>query len=360
MDKFSGVIRQLLFVAWLSAGPLYAQENITHINVSAERLKQHVFALASDQFQGRKTGTDGQLQAATYCTQALRQSHLLALFRLDSIHGSFRQSFAFITTEVAPFGGYRSYGSGMSTYKRNELVPLPQTANDSSRALFGQNIGGLIIGTDLKQEVLVISAHYDHLGKEDDNVYYGADDNASGTATVLSVAATFDSLRLAGIKPRRSLLFVLFSGEEGGLLGSSYFIYNAPIPLPQLVGDLNVDMVGRVDNAHRKKPDYCYLLTNDAGRKLQQVAEQANAQSVNLAINQGGYDTQNDPEQFFSRSDHYNFARYGVPALFFTNGSHVDYHKPTDTADRINYEVLAKRATLVFQTAWVLANQDGR
>ncbi len=153
---------------------------------------------------------------------------------------------------------------------------------------------------------------------------------------------------------------MLFSGEEGGLLGSSYFVYNSPIPLPQLVGDLNVDMVGRVDDAHRKKPDYCYLLTNKEGQKLRQIAEQANAQSVKLAINEGGYDTVSDPEQFFYRSDHYNFAKKGVPALFFTNGSHIDYHKITDTADRINYEALAKRATLVFQTAWVLANQDER
>ena len=360
MNNFSGRIRQLILAVGIGIGPGYAQENMTQITVSADRLKQHVFALASDRFQGRKTGTDGQLQAATYCTQAFRQSHLVAPFRLDSVAGSFRQTFAFTATEVALMGGARVYGTGATTYKRNELVPFPQTAKDSSRSLFGHNIGGLIIGTDLKQEVLVVSAHYDHLGTGEGRIFYGADDNASGTATVLSVAAVFDSLRQAGIKPRRSLLFMLFSGEEGGLLGSSYFVYNSPIPLPQLVGDLNVDMVGRVDYAHRKKPDYCYLLTNEAGKKLKQVAEQANAQSVNVAINQGGYDTVDDPEQFFSRSDHYNFAKQGVPALFFTNGSHVDYHKPTDTADRINYEVLAKRATLVFQTAWVLANQDER
>ena len=358
MNNFSGLLRQLAFVAMTGIGPVHAQENITQITVSAANPKQHVFALASDDFQGRKTGTDGQVQAATYCTQALRQSHLIAPFRLDSVRGSFRQTFAFTTTEVALYGQVRSYSG--TRYTKSELVPLPQTAKDSSQVLFGQNVGGLIIGTDLKQELLIISAHYDHLGKEGKRVFYGADDNASGTATVLGVSAVFDSLRQAGIRSRRSILFVLFSGEESGLLGSSYFIHNSPVPLSQLVCDLNVDMVGRVDDAHRKKPDYCYLLTNNEGQKLRQIAEQANAQSMNLAINQGGYDTVNDPEQFFSRSDHYNFAKQGIPALFFTNGSHIDYHKPTDTADRINYEVLAKRATLVFQTAWVLANQDER
>ncbi len=360
MTDFSGLIRVLFVVAVSSVGPVYAQENITQLTVSAANLKQHVFALASDQFQGRKTGTDGQVQAANYCTQAFRQNHLLAPFRLDSIRGSFRQPFAFMTTEVVPYGAARLNGLPASAFQRSELVPLPQTARDSNRVMFGHNVGGLIIGTDLKQEVVVISAHYDHLGTEGKRVFYGADDNASGTATVLGVSAVFDSLRQAGIRSRRSMLFVLFSGEEGGLLGSSHFIDNSPVPLSQLVCDLNVDMVGRVDDAHRKKPDYCYLLTNKDGRKLRQIAEQVNVQSVNLSINQGGYDTQEDPEQFFSRSDHYNFAKQGIPALFFTSGTHVDYHKPTDTADRINYEVLAKRATLVFQTAWALANQEER
>ena len=224
--------------------------------------------------------------------------------------------------------------------------------------MFGHNMGGLIVGTDLKQEVVVISAHYDHLGNEGNRIFYGADDNASGTAAVLGVASVFDSLRQVGVRSRRSVLFVLFSGEEGGLLGSKYFVYNSPIPLNQLVADLNVDMVGRVDDAHRKKTDYCYLLTNHESRKLQQLAERVNAESVHLSINEGGYDTKNDPEQHFYRSDHYNFAKAGVPALFFTNGSHSDYHKPSDTPERINYDVLAKRATLVFQTAWALANEQ--
>lgn len=350
----------LLSLLIAGVGQVNAQPDVNTLTVPVTLLKQHVFALASDRFQGRKTGTDGQVQAANYCTQLFRQSHLVAPFRLDSIRGSFRQPFAFTTTEVVPYGGSRSYGPGTVAYNRSELVPFPQTAKDSSLTLFGQNVGGLIIGTDLKQELLVISAHYDHLGSEGNRIFYGADDNASGTATVLGITSVFDSLRQAGVRSRRSILFILFAGEEGGLLGSKYFVNNSPVPLNQLVADLNVDMVGRVDYAHRKKPDYCYLLTNKDGRKLQETAEWVNAQSVNVAINQGGYDTVNDPEQFFSRSDHYHFAKAGVPALFFTNGSHVDYHKPSDTPERINYAVLAKRATLVFQTAWVLANQDER
>lgn len=254
--------------------------------------------------------------------------------------------------DVALFGNSRTYG----TYKRDELALLPLTAKDSNRVSFSDNLAGLLIGTDLKQEVVVLSAHYDHLGKSGSQIFHGADDNASGTATVLGVAAVFDSLARQGIRPRRSILFVLFSGEEGGLLGSQYFIANSPIPLNQFVCDLNVDMVGRVDMPHRNKPDYCYIITDKLGNKIQTTAEVANRQSVNLALNEGGYDTKNDPEQYFFRSDHYNFAKLGIPVLFFTSGGHPDYHRPSDTADKIQYEVLGKRATLVFQTAWSVAN----
>ena len=140
------------------------------------------------------------------------------------------------------------------------------------------------------------------------------------------------------------------------MLGSQYFVTNSPIPLNQFVCDLNVDMVGRVDYAHRRKPDYCYLITDTQGLELQKTAEAANRLSVNLALNEGGYDTKNDPERHFFRSDHYNFAKLGIPVLFFTSGQHPDYHQPSDTADKIAFDVLQKRATLVFQTAWAIAN----
>lgn len=334
----------------------FGQPDVSRVRVSTSLLQKHVFTLAADSLEGRKTGTAGQRKAALYCTGSFRQSHLLAVFRLDSVRGSFRQPYAFTTTEVALFGSSRTYGAAQPTYKRNELAPLPLTAKDSNRVSFGDNLAGLLIGTDLKQEVVVLSAHYDHLGRSGRQVFHGADDNASGTATVLSVAAVFDSLARQGIKPRRSVLFVLFSGEEGGLLGSQYFVANSPIPLNQFVCDLNVDMIGRVDEAHRKKPDYCYIIKDNQGSELQLMAETANRQSVNLAINEGGYDTKNDPDRHFYRSDHYNFAKLGIPVLFFTSGQHPDYHQPSDSADKIDYDILEKRATLVFQTAWRVAN----
>ncbi|MVM39127.1 M20/M25/M40 family metallo-hydrolase [Spirosoma sp. HMF3257] len=350
-------LRSLFFmVITCTLTQAYAQPDVSRVLVPAELLKKHVYLLASDSLQGRETGRQGQREAALYCVRLFRQSHLLSVFRLDSVRGSFRQTFPFTITEVALFGNSRAYSSAYPTYKRHELAPAPLTAKDSSKVLFGDNVAGLLVGTDLKKEVVVVSAHYDHLGRVGGRTFHGADDNASGTATVLSIAAVFDSLAQQGIRPRRSILFLLFSGEEGGLLGSNYFVYNSPIPLNQFVGDLNVDMVGRIDYEHRKKPDYCYLITDIQGKELQKAAEAANQQSVNLVLNRGGYDVENDPKQYFYRSDHYNFAKQGVPALFFTSGEHADYHQTSDTADKIVYDALQKRATLVFQTAWRVAN----
>ena len=323
----------MLFLIIAQYSRAFGQQDVSQIRVSTALLRKHVFMLASDSLQGRTTGTAGQLKAAFYCTSSFRQTHLIPVFQIDSSRGSFRQTYPFTVTEVALFGSTRTYGYAQPTYKRNELAPPPLTAKDSSRVFFGDNLAGLLVGTDLKREVVVLSAHYDHLGQSGNNIFHGADDNASGTATILSVAAVFDSLARQGVRPRRSILFVLFSGEEGGLLGSQYFVANSPIPLNQLVCDLNADVVGRVDYAHRKKPDYCYLITNDQGHDLQTTAETANQQSVNLALNQGGYDAKNDPERHFFRSDHYNFAKMGVPVLFFTDGQHPDYHQPSDTAD---------------------------
>lgn len=336
----------------------YAQQDVSNVSVSASLLRKHVFLLASDSLQGRATGTPGQVQAAFYCTRTFRQNHLATVFRIDSTRRSFRQTYPFTVTEVTNFGAPGTYRSVSSTYKRYELSALPLTTKDSNDVLFGDNLAGALIGTDLKQDVVVISAHYDHLGHAGKKVFYGADDNASGTATVLSMAAVFDSLAQLGIRPRRTILFVLFSGEEGGLIGSQYFVKNSPIPLAQFVCNLNIDMVGRIDYDHRKKPDYCYLINGNQDNELQKIAEAVNQQSVQLVLNQGGYDTKTDPKRYFYRSDHFNFAKVGIPVLFFTDGEHPDYHQPSDTADKIVYELLQKRATLVFQIAWKVANLD--
>ncbi|MCK8490682.1 M28 family peptidase [Spirosoma sp. RP8] len=345
-------LRFLLFLILITR-QTHAQPALSRLVVSDSLLKNHVYALADKRFEGRQTGTKGQQEASLYCVRSFRQSHLSAVFSLDSLRGSLRQPFFYSRSRIKPFGA-RS-GLAASSYEQYELISPPLTTDDSSQVIMGHNVAGLLIGTDLKKEILVLSAHYDHLGQNGDEIYHGADDNASGTAALLSIASLFDSLAQKGIRSRRSLLFVLFSGEEQGLLGSKHFVNNSPIPLQQFIADLNIDMVGRTDFKHRKNHNYCYLIAGKNDDMLRKTADAANKQSVAIDLDYA-HDSENDPNQYFYRSDHYNFARFGIPVMFFSDGEHPDYHRPWDTADKINYGVLQKRATLVFQTAWLLAN----
>lgn len=324
-----------------------AQPSVSEVWVSESLLKKHVYTLASDSLQGRETGTIGQFRAAGYCLETFNKNHLQPIFQLDSVGASFLQKYYFTPALVSFFGRMAVVA------KRSELSNPPSAEN--SQVLFAHNVGGLLVGTDLKNEIIIISAHYDHLGKQGNLIYNGADDNASGTASVLAIAAAFDSLVQQGIKPRRSILFLLFSGEEGGLIGSQYFVAASPFAMSQILCNLNVDMVGRTDWKHRKKTNYCYLITGKSDTELKQTIEIANQQTVKLSIDYS-YDSENDPSQFYYRSDHYNFAKKGIPIAFFMDGEHPDYHQPSDTADKINYNVLQKRATLIFQSAWMMAN----
>lgn len=345
-------------IAHCIAQPAASQKAVNKVTVPVDLLKKHVYLLASDSLQGRGTGQQGQREAALYCSRNFTRSRLTPIFRLDSARFSYRQTYPFRLTAITPYGiTARSDGKRAGqTFNRYELANDPVNRQDSLQVSYGQNVAGLLIGTDLKKEFVVISAHYDHLGREGGVIYPGADDNASGTAAVLGIAATFDSLSRLGIRPRRSLLFVLFSGEEGGLIGSQYFIGNFPFSLDQIVCDLNIDMVGRVDKAHKKSPDYCYIIGGPTNKPLRRVVEEANEQSINIELNRE-YDNEYDQNQYYYRSDHYNFGRLGIPVMFFMDGNHPDYHRTSDTADKINYTVLQKRATLVFQAAWRVANK---
>lgn len=356
---YARFLLRLLAGVVMASVPCLAQSLTGRVTVSDSVLRKHVYALASDSLLGRRTGTIGQRRAAAYCLYAIRTCHLFAPFPIDSTRLSHRQPFPVTINTVSSHGrvsGLYSDHTYIATDRQAGLINQPMSRRDSSRALFGINVGGLIPGTDLKRDVIVVSAHYDHLGASGGRIFHGADDNASGTAAVLGVAAVFDSLAQLGIRSRRTVLFMLFSGEEDGLLGSAYFINHSPVDPDRIICGLNADMIGRVDAAHRNTPDYCYVITNNRGNELKQVVETVNAQTVGLQLNQGGYDTVDDPDGHFRRSDQYNFALAGIPALLFTNGEHGDYHRSTDTAKKIRYDVLQKRATLLFQVAWALAN----
>jgi len=224
------------------------------------------------------------------------------------------------------------------------------------------NILGFLEGTDKKEEVIVITAHYDHVGvDEKGQIYNGADDDGSGTCAVIELAEAYSKAKKEGHGPRRSILFMLVTGEEKGLLGSQYFTDIDPvIPLKNIVCNLNIDMIGRIDKKHANNTDYVYLIGSDKlSSELHAISEEANKNSVNFELDYE-FNDPNDPNKFYYRSDHYNFAKNKIPVIFYFTGVHEDYHKPTDTVEKILFEKYNKIVRLVFNTAWELANRNER
>ncbi len=221
-----------------------------------------------------------------------------------------------------------------------------------------ENVTGYLEGSDpvLKNELVVFSAHYDHLGVGADGaIYNGADDDGSGTSTVLELAEAFVTNPK---KPKRSLLFMTVSGEEKGLLGSEYYVSFPIFPLEKTVANLNIDMIGRVDKKHEEmnEENYVYVIGSDKiSTQMDSVLRVANKESENLSLDYQ-FNDDNDPNQFYRRSDHYNFARNGIPITFFFTGVHADYHRPTDTVDKILFDRMAKIGRVIYTLGWKTAS----
>lgn len=227
-----------------------------------------------------------------------------------------------------------------------------------------ENVLGYLEGTDKKDELVVITAHYDHIGKkksgEGDLINNGADDDGSGTVSVLAIANAFAKAKKEGKGPRRSILFMTVTGEEKGLLGSSYYSEHPIFPLANTVVDLNIDMVGRRDPQHKDSAPYVYVIGSDKlSTDLHNLSEQTNKTYSNLVFDYT-YNDQNHPDQLYYRSDHWNFAKKNIPIIFYFDGIHEDYHKPSDEVSKIEFDLLTKRAQVVFYTAWEIANRDAR
>jgi len=225
-----------------------------------------------------------------------------------------------------------------------------------------ENVLGFLEGSDLKDEILVVTAHYDHLGSKDGKIFNGADDDGSGTVALLELAEAFAKAKAEGNGPRRSILFMTVSGEEKGLLGSEFYVSNPIYPLNKTIVDLNIDMVGRTDDLHdnnnKENRNYVYVIGSDRlSTELHDINETANKLYTKINLDYK-YNADDDPNRFYYRSDHYNFAKNDIPIIFYFNGTHEDYHQETDTVEKIEFDMLAKRAQLVFYTAWQIANQD--
>lgn len=230
--------------------------------------------------------------------------------------------------------------------------------------LSSENVLGFLEGSEKPNEVLVLTAHYDHVGMtEDGEVFNGADDDGSGTSSILEIAEAFMEAKKKGKGPKRSILFMTVVGEELGLYGSSYYADINPIfPLENTVCNLNIDMVGRIGGDYVKKndPNYVYLIGSDKlSQDLHQISEAVNEEYIGIKLDYK-YNDENDPNRFYYRSDHYNFAKNEIPIIFYFNGTHEDYHQTTDTVDKIHFPKLETIARLVFYTAWEIANREER
>jgi hypothetical protein len=224
-----------------------------------------------------------------------------------------------------------------------------------------ENVIAIIKGSEKPDEYVIITAHLDHVGITDGEIYNGADDDGSGTVALLEIAEAFKKAADKGKGPKRSVVFLHVTGEEKGLLGSAYYTDNPVYPLANTVVNLNVDMIGRIDPTRREKNrDYIYLIGSDHDSvDLHNLSEQTNTESVNMTLDYR-FNDKNDPNRFYYRSDHYNFAKNGIPIIFYFTGTHADYHQPSDTPDKIEYDLLEMRSRLIFYTAWNIANRDKR
>lgn len=291
-------------------------------------LSSHVHILASDSMEGRLTGQEGQRKAARYIVSQLELCGLQTVAK-DSL--------------------------GNDTWFQQ--WPYAKRFGDKKRSgPYSENIIGLLPATSPSAEYIVLSAHYDHLGIMNDSLFPGADDNGTGTAALLEMAWLFS---MDSSVRSRNLLFIFFSGEEKGLLGSKYYADNPVIPMEKIFANINIDMVGRADSAHMKDSNYVYVIGSDRiSKKLDSLLRAANELSHPLELDYT-YNDPDDPQRLYERSDHYNFAKKGVPVIFFFSGLHADYHSPRDTPDKINFGILYDRMQLVYRVTRELSNYPG-
>ena len=227
-----------------------------------------------------------------------------------------------------------------------------------------ENVLGYLEGTDKKDEVIVITAHYDHIGKNTqgrgDLINNGADDDGSGTVAVMQLAKVFAQAKKDGKGPRRSILFMTVTAEEKGLLGSEYYTHNPVYPLDKTVVNLNIDMIGRRDEQHKDSAPYVYVIGADKlSTELHKVSESVNKKYTNLVFDYT-YNDQDHPARLYYRSDHWNFAKKNIPIIFYFDGIHEDYHLPSDEVEKIEFDLLTARTQCIFYTAWEIANRNDR
>ena len=320
----------------------FAQENLSYAkSINNKDLYKHIEVLSSDSLEGRETGKPGQKMAAEYIANHFKKIGIPPYKRK-----TYYQKFKVKSERHI----CKCDDCDLAFFKR---------IFKSNQTIRGENVLGYIEGSDLKEELLIITAHYDHLGKHDSLIFNGADDDASGVSAALEIAEAFMLAKKAGHGPRRSILIMPVSGEEKGLLGSRYYTDNPIYPLENTVANLNIDMIGRLDDWH-DNGNYVYLIGSDRlSYDLHNLNEKINDDYIRIDLDYR-FNDKDDPNRYYYRSDHYNFAKNNIPVIFYFNGVHEDYHKPSDTIEKIDFDKINTITRLIFLTAWEIANRDER
>ena len=297
--------------------------------IKAEELKEKLYIYASDEFEGRGTPSKGQ--------------ELAIKFLKDH----------YVSNNISPLQEDEYF----------QVVPPPKRFEKwwGKSDIKPKNVVAYIEGDEHPDEYIILSAHLDHVGMEDGEIFNGADDDGSGTVALLEIAEAFKEAANNGHGPNRSIVFLHVTAEEMGLIGSKYYTDNPIVPLKNTVTNLNVDMIGRTDPQRPKRNrEYIYIIGSDKiSQELHDINEEVNNIYLDIDLDYI-FNAEDHPDRFYYRSDHYNFAKKGIPIIFYFSGTHEDYHKPTDTVEKIQYDLLELRTRLIFHTAWELANRDNR
>jgi len=329
----------LLLILALSVG--CSQENASDKyaeTITSEELSDLIYEFSSDKFEGRNTGEPGQKLAVEFIRDFYKSNNIIKADNTEDYFQKFLVDF------------------------QSRQVTRPDNINqDNIDWVKTENVAAIIEGSTYPNEYIVLTAHLDHVGIENGEIFNGADDDGSGSMALLEIAEAFKLAELDGNRPKRSIVILHVSAEEKGLLGSKYYTDNPLYPLDETITNLNVDMIGRTDPTRNSNNDeYIYLIGTDRlSTMLHETSEKVNYKTVNLELDYR-FNAWDDPNRFYERSDHWHFAKNNIPVIFYFSGTHEDYHQPTDTAEKIRYDLLTKRTRLIFHTAWEIANMDER
>ena len=335
MKKFN----TLLLILALSVG--CSQENASDKyaeTITSEELSDLIYEFSSDKFEGRNTGEPGQKLAVEFIRDFYKSNNIIKAENTEDYFQKFLVDF------------------------QSRQVTRPDNIDeDNIDWVKTENVAAIIEGDTYPNEYIVLTAHLDHVGIENGEIFNGADDDGSGSMALLEIAEAFKLAELDGKRPKRSIVILHVSAEEKGLLGSKYYTDNPLYPLDETITNLNVDMIGRTDPTRNSNNDeYIYLIGTDRlSTMLHETSEKVNYKTVNLELDYR-FNAWDDPNRFYERSDHWHFAKNNIPVIFYFSGTHEDYHQPTDTAEKIRYDLLTKRTRLIFHTAWEIANMDER